>query len=233
MTKMSFFRLAIVSLLLLAAPSQAKRRTDAFTGLTPQGYVVQTAPASITRADFAGAKVAIVPSQNFLNYMKDMGRWFRPEKFRNLFGERPAEENMRFLVHATEPQLLTDRLVDKLTGLGATAFIANNLPDAKAQGATMYIVFDYYGRIRDLSGIGGFLPFSKEKTGWESSGGLHVLDGTLRRTLLVEATAMDEYRDSSMLPGVNEQALKWATIISGSQRRFLDDLLSKWDAGVR
>lgn len=219
--------------MILVSPAEAKRRVDAFTGLTPKGYIVQNAPATLRVADLSGAKVAIIPSQNFLNFMKDMGRWFRPEKQRNLFGERPSAENTNFLVHATEPQLLTDRLVEKLSGLGATSFIANNLPDAKSQGATVFIVFDYHGRYRDLSGIGGFIPFTKEKTGWESSGGLHVLDGKLQRKLQVEATAMDEYRDSSMLPGMNEQALKWGTIISGSQRKFLDDLFLRWDAAVQ
>lgn len=224
---------AIASTLTFALPAEAKRRVDAFNGLTPKDYVVQNAQTQLNAVELSDAKVAIIPSQNFLNYMNDMRKWFRPEKFRNLFGERPTDQNMNFLVHASEPQILTDRLVEKLTALGATPVIANSLPDAQSQGATIFVIFDYHGKMKDLSGIGGFIPFTKEKTGWESTGGIHVLDSNLQRKLKIEATAMDEYRDSTFLPGMNEQALKWATIISGSQKLFLDQLFVQWDATVR
>lgn len=232
--KNAVFVIAAAMIFGVSDQAEAKRRVDPLIGLTPGGYVVQNSQSKLVATELQGARIAIIPTQNFLNHVAQMQKWFNPKKYRNLLGQSPSGDVMNFLVHASEPRNLTDRFVDKLVASGAVPLFASSFPDAKAQGADFFLVFDYHGEYKDISGVGSFInPFAKSKYEWKSGGGLHFFNQRLERLLQIDATGSEQYQESIFVPGMNESALSTGTMIAGSRKKFLDDLIAKWGAALQ
>lgn len=206
----------------MAQPVVAKDKNNPYEGLLPKGFEVKTASQPCLANDMANKNVAIIPSAKFVKYIDDYNK--RVEKGGyggGLFGGKPEEQTNQSYFIAADPRSITDKVSAILKEQNATVLVSEDLPTAKENGASYFVVLDFESKDK-----ANWNPFSSKIATRVSKGGLHILNSSLAQCYTVIAEGKGAYNDGGFLHfgGANEYILRYAKSISDSHLEFLTAL---------
>jgi len=190
--KTSLLLLSALVAALVAQPAEAQGwrapHDSAYAELLPETHTLEE--TSFDPVALSGSTVAVIASSNFNAYTERWARVFDPEQVsRRTFSAAMGynNENLASSRQATDPRAFPDRVIDVLRGHVGTIVIANDLVEARDQGATHFIIIDFWGAMTGMS------------MRYRSNGGVYILDGSLRQVLAISNESNVRQRTSNLL----------------------------------
>lgn len=211
-------------LLLLSACNTVAPQLNAYDGLLPAGYQLKDAPDPIRADALKGKTVVLVTSTNFNNYTTKWQDYYEKggdQKFKqSLIGAvaalaTPNDGSTDRMRQASDPRNVVDRVHSTLRPYFKSVKAAADFAEAQDLKADYIALIDFYGTFNEMG--------DKYRT----SGGVYMLDGSLRRAFQAEGKAEVD-REGGDLFGVN--------VIEGTARTYTKALNATTDQillGVR
>jgi|CXWL01.1.fsa_nt_gi hypothetical protein len=157
MKKFGTFALCGLALCFISAsPADAQRHRyveNVYEGLLPAD--MQPAPAPLDAAELAESRVAVIPSVNFETH----ARVWQEQYEQAVAGQSSTWRGEAGLasLESNNPQHFSDQVLTTLQPYVGEVFATGDLVQARANGATYYVIIDYFmrGGALNLRPVGG------------------------------------------------------------------------------